>query len=146
MGESAKEALVFRTQKIMREQKMAEEGTGILAAVSGGADSLCLLDLLDALRKTAHFPLRAVHVHHGIRKSADRDAALAEAFCRKRDIPCSILRVDVPAARAAERTAEKKIAGGVEDENRKTGNPQFWKNAEPHTGIFRWDSAHQRGK
>ena len=24
-------------------------------------------------------------------------------------------------------TAEKKIAGGVEDENRKTGNPQFWK-------------------
>ena len=32
-------------------------------------------------------------------------------------------------------TAEKKIAGGVEDENRKTGNPQFWKNAEPHTGI-----------
>lgn len=97
MGESAKEALVIRTQKIMREQKMAEEGTGILAAVSGGADSLCLLDLLDALRKTAHFPLRAVHVHHGIRKSADRDAALAEAFCRKRDIPCSILRVDVPA-------------------------------------------------
>lgn len=97
MGESAKEALLRRTREVMREKDMAGQGTGILAAVSGGADSLCLLDLLAALREQERFELRAVHVHHGIRARADQDAALVEAFCRKRDIPCRILRVDVPA-------------------------------------------------
>ena len=35
----------------IREQHMVEEGDGVLAAVSGGADSVCLLFLLCSMRE-----------------------------------------------------------------------------------------------
>ena len=43
------------------------------------------------------FSLKVVHVHHGIRgEEADRDAALVKQVCSDWQIPCQILRYDVP--------------------------------------------------
>ena len=39
----------------------------VLAAVSGGADSICLLVALARYRKQMEFSLSAVHVEHGLR-------------------------------------------------------------------------------
>ncbi len=70
----------------------------ILVAFSGGADSAALLSLLSEFCGERSIPLLAVHVHHGIRGAeADRDAEAAEAFCREREIPFRLQRVDVPA-------------------------------------------------
>ena len=52
----------------------------VVAGLSGGADSVCLLMLLKELKKLYGFGLTAVHVHHGIRgDEADHDME----FCRK---------------------------------------------------------------
>lgn len=52
----------------------------VVAGLSGGADSVCLLMILKELKKLYGFGLTAVHVHHGIRgDEADRDME----FCRK---------------------------------------------------------------
>lgn len=96
MEEEKTRALLAKVRSTLREQGLLEKGTRILAAVSGGADSLCLLFLLDALKETEPIKLRALHVHHGIRESADHDAALVGAFCKERGIPCRIVRVKVP--------------------------------------------------
>ena len=63
----------------MRKNNYIEAGDGILAGVSGGADSVCLLLLLHRLQEEIPFTLAAAHVNHGIRgESAGRDQKTAE--------------------------------------------------------------------
>lgn len=70
---------------------MVEKGDRVLAAVSGGADSLCLLTVLYALREELGFSLCAIHVEHGIRgEESLRDAAFVEQICRDHQIPCRV--------------------------------------------------------
>ncbi|HYE77838.1 MAG TPA: tRNA lysidine(34) synthetase TilS, partial [bacterium] len=67
----------------------------LLAAVSGGADSMVLLDCLDQLRAKHRFRLGAVHVHHGLRGwDADQDAAFVKAECDNRGLPYYVVRGD----------------------------------------------------
>ncbi len=90
-------------------ESLAGSGDRVVAAVSGGADSVCMLLLLDRIRRETGFSLRAVHVHHGIRgESADGDARFVTELCRSLGIRCEVLRVDVPAA-------AKKRGTGIEE-------------------------------
>ena len=73
-------------------------GKKLLAAVSGGADSMCLLHLLFS----EGFDVAAAHFEHGIRGAESRrDAAFVESFCRERGIPFVTEHGDVPAYAAA---------------------------------------------
>ena len=72
-------------------------GKTVLAALSGGADSVCLTLVLQALADDFGYRLVCAHVHHGIRGAeADRDEAFSREFCQKRDIPFYSARFDVP--------------------------------------------------
>lgn len=86
-------------------------GDCITAGVSGGADSVCLLLLLDELRHELGFGLRAVHVHHGLRGAeADADAGFTEALCEERGIPFSLARVDAGAVARSEGLSVEEAA------------------------------------
>lgn len=77
----------------IKEHHMVEKDGRILAAVSGGADSLCLLLLLHELRDELGFTLCAIHVEHGIRgEESLRDAAFVEKTCGEYGIPCKVCR------------------------------------------------------
>lgn len=72
----------------------------ILCAVSGGADSMCLLHLLHS----EGTEVTAAHFEHGIRgEESVRDMAFVESFCKEQGIPFVCGRADVPAY-AAENT------------------------------------------
>lgn len=74
------------------------KGARVLCAVSGGADSMCLLALL---RETADFELAAAHFEHGIRgEESLRDCAFVEEYCRDRGVACFVEHADVPALAA----------------------------------------------
>ncbi|MBE6949581.1 MAG: tRNA lysidine(34) synthetase TilS [Ruminococcaceae bacterium] len=63
----------------------------ILAAVSGGADSMCLLSVLYELSETMGFKLEAVHYNHRLRGAeSDRDEAFVKEQCELLGIPCHI--------------------------------------------------------
>ena len=65
-------------------------GMRILAGVSGGADSVCLLYALKEYRRRVPFSLKAVHVEHGIRgEESLEDARWVEALCREWEIPAA---------------------------------------------------------
>lgn len=65
----------------------------ILCAVSGGADSMCLLHLLHSRGRD----VVAAHFEHGIRgEESLRDAAFVQSWCRERGIPCVTGHGDVP--------------------------------------------------
>ena len=84
--------MINKIEKFVKAYKMAEPGDRIIAAVSGGADSVCLLLILEHLGKEIPFSLRAVHVHHGLRgEEADRDAEFTRRLCEDMGIPIKIL-------------------------------------------------------
>ncbi len=81
----------------IKENKMIEAGESVVIGVSGGADSMCLLNIMEEIAKLMALKLAVVHIHHGIRKeTADRDAAFVEKYCTEHNIYCLIKRVDVP--------------------------------------------------
>ncbi len=74
------------------------QGGLVLAAVSGGADSMGLLWALHRLAQRNRLRLGALHFNHQIRGAdAQADAAFVEAFCWAHQIPLTIETGDVPA-------------------------------------------------
>ena len=53
---------------------MLQAGDRVVAGVSGGADSVCLLFLLLEWQKEVPTDIAVVHVDHGIRAEAGEDA------------------------------------------------------------------------
>lgn len=79
-------------------------GDRVVVAVSGGVDSMALLDILTRLAPRLDLQLHVAHIHHGLRgRSADRDAALVAAEAARHDLPVSVERLD--AATRARRTS-----------------------------------------
>ena len=63
------------------------EGDCIVVGVSGGADSMCLLDLLCKHKSICNYQLFVVHVNHHIRdKEAERDEKFVERWCQEKKI------------------------------------------------------------
>lgn len=89
--------LTRRVRRYMEKENMAERGSRIVAAVSGGADSVCLLHVLARLAPEMEWQLAAVHVNHRIRAEAGEDAAYVEALCRDLGIPFFLKEADVEA-------------------------------------------------
>jgi len=70
----------------------------VLAALSGGADSVALLVLLCRQREALNLRITAAHLHHGIRGSeADADAAWCGELCRQLGVDLVSEQIDVPA-------------------------------------------------
>jgi tRNA(Ile)-lysidine synthase len=75
------------------EKCRLDPGKGILAAFSGGADSLSLLICL----KAAGFAVTAAHFNHHLRTEANRDEQSASILAARLDIPFISGGADVPA-------------------------------------------------
>lgn len=74
-------ALVTKT---IERNKMLKKGDSIVVGVSGGADSVCLLDVLNKLKDKYNLKITVVHINHCIRgKEADRDEAFVKSLAEK---------------------------------------------------------------
>ena len=62
---------------------MFEENDYVVAGVSGGADSVCLLLMLLEVKKTIPMHIHVVHINHMIREDATSDAQYVENLCIK---------------------------------------------------------------
>lgn len=78
------------------ENKLINKGDKVVVAVSGGPDSMCLLDVLYKIKDELDFNIIVAHVNHGIRKESDDEKIYVENYCIKRNIPFNYLKVDVP--------------------------------------------------
>lgn len=84
-----------RVMAYCRTYQLFEPGDGVVLGVSGGADSVCLLFALYRLRRELGISLYVVHINHGIRPDAGRDADYVEQLCRRLELPFSLTEVDV---------------------------------------------------
>ncbi len=79
----------------IRRNRLFDPGDRVIVALSGGADSVCLLVVLNKLKGELGIELKAVHVHHGLRGAeADRDSEYAEELSQKLGVPFVCRRVD----------------------------------------------------
>ena len=77
------------------DRALLPAGCTVLCAVSGGADSVCLLDLV---RRLGDVTVLCAHFDHGIRGAESaRDAAFVEALCKEWGVPFFLGRGAVPA-------------------------------------------------
>src|SRR4051812_22318336 len=91
-------------------------GERVVAGLSGGIDSVVLLDILARARKKSGFDLAALHVNHQINPAADAWARTCRRFCGQLDVPLTVVKVKVPkvasleaAARAARYAALARV-------------------------------------
>ncbi len=77
-------------------EDLIRQGERVCVGVSGGADSLCLLQVLYLLKEDFGIKVFAFHVNHNLRGcESEADQAFTEAFCKKRDIPLYVYGYDV---------------------------------------------------
>lgn len=82
-------------------------GTTVVVAVSGGADSLCLLHLLRQLAPGWRLRLHVAHLDHQLRPDSADDARFVAAIAEAWRLPVTVAREDVAAfARATDNGIE----------------------------------------
>ena len=70
-----------------RRQGLFKSGDRVIAACSGGADSMLCCFFLTRHRRTLEIEVLATHVNHGIRgETARRDADFVADFCRRNGV------------------------------------------------------------
>lgn len=76
---------------------LIENGDKVVLGVSGGPDSICLLDILHKMRKNGwlQFEIFVAHVNHGLRENAKIDEEFVKHFCEQIKVPCFVKQVDV---------------------------------------------------
>ncbi|GLB24348.1 tRNA(Ile)-lysidine synthase [Lacrimispora xylanolytica] len=82
--------------EFIRRNRLFLPGDRVIVALSGGADSVCLLVVLNECKDELGISLKAVHVHHGLRgREADRDSEYAKTLSQSLSLPFSCVHVDV---------------------------------------------------
>ncbi|HEX2945667.1 MAG TPA: tRNA lysidine(34) synthetase TilS [Clostridia bacterium] len=95
----------------IRTYGLISEGESVLAGVSGGPDSVCLLHVLHSLSDILHIKLYAIHINHMLRGAeANADEAYAADLCGQLSVPFHVSHEDV-AALAKERGISVEEAG-----------------------------------
>lgn len=89
----------------------------LLVGVSGGADSVCLLFLMHKYCQQNGISLEVVHIHHGIRETANRDMEYVRSLCQSLDVSCHIVMENVPAVALAEKMSSEEAGRKVRYEN-----------------------------
>jgi tRNA(Ile)-lysidine synthase len=87
-------AVIAMVRDTLRRWPMFTPGDLVLVAVSGGADSLVLLDVLAQLSGELGIRLSVLHVDHGVRPESGEDAAYVQQVADHYRLGCSVRRVE----------------------------------------------------
>ncbi len=86
-----------RIKSYIAEHGMLEKGDRVTVGVSGGADSVCLIFVLNKLSAELDLKLTVLHVMHGIRgDEAVRDMEFVRDLCRRFSLEFVCVKKDVP--------------------------------------------------
>jgi len=80
----------------------------LLLGYPAGPDSITLLNLLYSLKEKLKINIFVAHINHGIRDEANSDEEYVVNYCKKRNIPCFVKRVEI------EKIAKKEKIGTEE--------------------------------
>lgn len=80
----------------IKDNNLIKHGDKILVALSGGPDSMCLLNILFELRDKLGIDIGAAHLNHLLRgQDSFEDEEYVINICKDMNIPCFVRRVDI---------------------------------------------------
>ena len=83
----------------IKKYNMIENGEKVVLAVSGGPDSICMLDILNDIKNDEtidiNFEIVVAHVNHMIRKEAEEDEKYVKKYCEEKQIEFYSKSIDV---------------------------------------------------
>ena len=99
----------------IRRYNMLGDSSNIVVAVSGGADSMCLLHFLCGAKDELNINrIIAAHVNHNIRgEEAKRDELFVKDFCDKNNIQFELLDADIPEIAKKNKTGTEETARNI---------------------------------
>lgn len=108
-----------KVYEYIQTNNLCSKGESILAAVSGGADSMCMLIILIEYAQKNDLKIGVVHVNHGFREEAIKEAKYVSDFCDERNIPFFLKEIEKGACEQTEEAARiyrYKLIKQVKDE------------------------------
>lgn len=88
--------MINKIKDTIEKYNMIEKGDKILVGLSGGVDSVCLLQILLSMKKEYMLEIHAIHIHHGLRgEFADKDAFFCKKLCEKNDVKLKVVHENV---------------------------------------------------
>ena len=99
-------------EKTIKQFNMLEKGDRVLVAVSGGPDSMSVLNYLFENKEDLEIVLLVCHVNHGIRENAKIDEEYVKDYCDNNNIKLFINHSDVI-------SIAKETKRGLEETGRK---------------------------
>ena len=117
---------------------LIKDGDKIVVGVSGGPDSICMLDMMRELKEKniINFEIYVAHINHMIRKEAIDDEKYVQNYCKIHNIKFFVKRVDVQQI-----ANDKKI--GTEEAGRKV-RYDFFEEVLKETGSNKIAIAHNK--
>lgn len=81
--------------KTIETYNLIEKNDKIVIGVSGGPDSICLLQVLYGLKEKLGIEIVVAHVNHMLRDVADLETEYVQSFCKKLGIECYVKKADI---------------------------------------------------
>ncbi|TLY29193.1 MAG: tRNA lysidine(34) synthetase TilS [Ignavibacteria bacterium] len=108
---TATEPFLGNMRRFIRDFRLIDRGEKIILAVSGGLDSMVLLDALDDLKRDSQLTLSVAHFNHQLRGiESDRDEALLRSVALARGLECYVERANTRAAAEAQKLSVEECA------------------------------------
>lgn len=128
--------MLKKVLETITKYKLIESGDKIVLGVSGGPDSICMLEILNSLKKQLNFEIVVAHINHGLRENATIDEQYVENYCKKIDVEYYVLKVNLK-----EWARENKL--GLEEAGRKV-RYDFFDEVLEKTGSNKIAIAHNK--
>ena len=85
-----------RFLKFIKEKNIVKSGDKILVGLSGGPDSVCMLNLLCSIRDEEKIEVAAAHINHMLRgEEADKDEEYSKRLCESLGVRFFSKRIDI---------------------------------------------------
>jgi tRNA(Ile)-lysidine synthase len=128
--------LYLKVGAFSRQHQLLARGDGVLVAVSGGPDSLALLQLLYNLKKEFSLSLEVAHMEHGMRgEEAKHDARFVQDWAERLALPFHIKEVSIPRLRS-------HIGGGNLEEMARLERYRFFADVAARRNLKKIATAH----
>ena len=125
-----------RILETITKYNLIESGDKIVLGVSGGPDSISMLNILYELKEKLEISLCVCHINHGLRQNAVLDEQYVKQYCEKRNIQFFVLHADIN----KESKANKM---GLEEAGRKI-RYEFFNKVLKQTGSNKIAIAHNK--
>jgi tRNA(Ile)-lysidine synthase len=103
-------SLVAGVDRALQSAGTPRPGETVVVGLSGGADSVALLDALASLRRRRRFRVVAAHLDHGLRRGSEDDAAFCARLCEQLAVPLVRGTAEVRARAAREKGGLEQAA------------------------------------